>query len=336
MRWHPVPERPGRPVPERRGCSTPDADQFAAFLASVYGTRLAVHAPAAATRPYRCSFVSTPAAVAGELELPGTLGFAAGPPALLVVSTLLAGHVTVAEGREEHRFGPGHTFLNGRPGRPRTARTQDAALMSLSLPWTAVQAAAGRDAGDARRAVRFTGLAPVDALRAGMWRRTAEFVRRSLFAAVPDTAPLVLAASGRLLAATALAVFPNDAATAPGDGPEGPDSTSDTLRRAVVFIENNADRDIGLADIAGSVPVTPRALQYAFARHAGTTPLTYLRRVRLAQVHAELRAADPAGPVTVTEVAARWGFAHAGRFAAVYRDAYGAPPSHTLRFPAGE
>ncbi|GAA0316452.1 hypothetical protein GCM10010302_64440 [Streptomyces polychromogenes] len=323
-------------APERRDCATRNPDEFAAFLESVYGARLGVRAPAPAARPYRISCVATPAAVAGELELPGTLGFAAGPPALLVVSTLLAGHVTVADGREEHRFGPGHTFLSGRPGRPRTARTEDAAVESLAVPWTAVQAAAHRTGPCSRRPVRFTGLAPLDDAGAGIWRRTADFVRRSLFATDPRPAPLVLAESGRLLAATALAVFPNDTVPAPADRTEGPDGTSDTLRRAVAFIDDNADRDIGLADIAGSVPVTPRALQYAFARHAGTTPLAYLRRVRLAQVHAELQAADPAGPVTVTEVAARWGFGHAGRFAAAYRAAYGASPSQTLRFRAGD
>ncbi|MFH7596703.1 helix-turn-helix transcriptional regulator [Streptomyces racemochromogenes] len=324
------------PAPERRDCTTGDPEALAAFLASVYGTRLTARAPDPAARPYRVSCVAAPTAVAGELELPGTLGFAAGPASLLVVSTLLAGRVTVAEGHEEHRFGPGHTFLSGRLGRPRTARTQDAAVESLAVPWAAVQAAAGRAEAGAHRAVRFTGLAPLDDSRAGMWRRTAEFVRRSLFAGGPPWSPLILAEAGRLLAATALAVFPNDTVTATGDGPGGSDATSDTLRRAVAFIENNADRDIGLAEIAGSVPVTPRALQYAFARHAGTTPLTYLRRVRLAEVHAELRAADPAGPVTVTEVAARWGFAHAGRFAAAYRSAYGATPSQTLRHPGGD
>ncbi|MFJ8160358.1 helix-turn-helix transcriptional regulator [Streptomyces sp. NPDC096136] len=323
------------PAPGRRDCSTRDVAEFAAVLESVYGTRLAVHAPAAPARPYRISCVATATAVAGELDLPGTLGFAAGPSALLVVSTLLAGHVTVAEGHEEHRFGPGHTFLSGRPGRPRTARTEDAAVQTLAVPWAEVQAAARRAVPGPSGAVRFTGLTPLDDARAGLWRRTAEFVRRSLFAPEPATATPVLDESGRLLAATALAVFPHGTASAPGPRPEGLDTTSDTLRRAVAFIENNADSDIGLADIAGSVPVTPRALQYAFARHAGTTPLAYLRRVRLAQVHAELRAADPAGPVTVTEVAARWRFGHAGRFAAAYREVYGAAPSQTLRFPVG-
>ncbi|WP_234362348.1 helix-turn-helix transcriptional regulator [Streptomyces sp. IMTB 1903] len=109
------------------------------------------------------------------------------------------------------------------------------------------------------------------------------------------------------------------------------DAHSDTLRRAVAFIEANAHRAITLADIAASIPVTPRAVQYAFTRHAGTTPLGHLRRVRLARAHAELRSADPSGGATVADIAGRWGFAHQGRFAAAYRQEYGVTPSATLR-----
>ena len=66
------------------------------------------------------------------------------------------------------------------------------------------------------------------------------------------------------------------------------------LRRAVAFIQDNADADIGLEDIAAAVNVSPRSVQYAFRRHLSTTPLEYLRRVRLDRAHRELKAADPA------------------------------------------
>jgi AraC-like DNA-binding protein len=47
-------------------------------------------------------------------------------------------------------------------------------------------------------------------------------------------------------------------------------------------------------------------------------------------VHLELRAADPA-TTTISQVAARWGFRHQGRFAAEYRRRYGVQPTDTLR-----
>jgi AraC-like DNA-binding protein len=71
-------------------------------------------------------------------------------------------------------------------------------------------------------------------------------------------------------------------------------------------------------------------LQQGFQRALGMSPTQYLRQVRLREAHRELAAADPAG-TTVAELAARWGFAHQGRFAAQYRRRYGVSPADTLR-----
>ncbi|MGV0801958.1 helix-turn-helix transcriptional regulator, partial [Mycolicibacterium elephantis] len=83
-------------------------------------------------------------------------------------------------------------------------------------------------------------------------------------------------------------------------------------------------------DIARAVNVTPRAVQYMFRRHLETTPLQYLRRLRLHYAHQDLLAADRMHD-TVTEIAARWGFAHTGRFATLYRQNYGENPNAALR-----
>ncbi len=103
-----------------------------------------------------------------------------------------------------------------------------------------------------------------------------------------------------------------------------------TLRRAIAFIHENAHLDIGLSDIAAAIGVTPRSVQYTFRRHLGTTPLEYLRRVRLDRAHRDLQAADPAVD-TVMEIAGRWRFGHPGRFSMAYTEAFGTPPSRTLR-----
>jgi transcriptional regulator GlxA family with amidase domain len=103
-----------------------------------------------------------------------------------------------------------------------------------------------------------------------------------------------------------------------------------TLRRAVAFIDDNAHLDIGLTDIAGAIGVTPRTVQYTFRRHLKTTPLEYLRRVRLHRAHHDLQAADPAVD-TVMEIAGRWRFSHPGRFSMAYKATFGTPPSRTLR-----
>lgn len=159
------------------------------------------------------------------------------------------------------------------------------------------------------------------------WQRTVDYVRSVLDEQSLST-PLVVSTARRTLAATLLA------ATDPPSEPtwtERHDATTRTVQRAIVFIETNPDLDIGVAEIAAAAHVSPRAIQLAFRRHLGTTPSAYLRRVRLDRARADLLAAEPAGGVTVTAIAARWGFPRASRFAQQYRALYDEPPSATLR-----
>lgn len=102
------------------------------------------------------------------------------------------------------------------------------------------------------------------------------------------------------------------------------------LRRALDFIHENAQYDISIRDIAAAADVTPRAIQYSFREHLDTTPLEYLRRIRLERAHRELLSADPAFD-TVTSIAGRCGFSHPGRFSSAYKEVFGTEPSRTLR-----
>ncbi|GAA0479118.1 hypothetical protein Ade02nite_40130 [Paractinoplanes deccanensis] len=85
-----------------------------------------------------------------------------------------------------------------------------------------------------------------------------------------------------------------------------------------------------MADIAAAAGTTGRAVQTAFRRHRDTTPMAYLRQVRLDGAHRDLRAADPTTGATVTAIAARWGFRGTARFTSLYRQRYGTSPQHTL------
>jgi AraC-like DNA-binding protein len=102
------------------------------------------------------------------------------------------------------------------------------------------------------------------------------------------------------------------------------------IRTARAFIEANAFNPITVTDIARAAGVGVRGLQQGFQRSLQSSPTEYLRHVRLREVHRELVAADPR-TTTVGQVAARWGFAHQGRFAAQYRQRYGVQPGETLR-----
>lgn len=141
--------------------------------------------------------------------------------------------------------------------------------------------------------------------------------------------PLVAGAIQRYVAEAMLAALPNTALVEPTIE-DRHDSTPVLLRRAMAFIDDNAFRNVTLTEIAAAAYVTPRALQYAFRKHRDCTPMEYLRQVRLHYAHLDLIAGDRR-TTTVAAIARRWGFAHVGRFAALYRDYYSESPHQTLR-----
>lgn len=101
------------------------------------------------------------------------------------------------------------------------------------------------------------------------------------------------------------------------------------VRRAEEYLEGHAHLPLTMADVADHVGVSARSLYAGFRQYRCTSPLQYLRDIRLQRVHAELQ--TPMPDLRVTDVALRWGFSHLGQFAAAYRRRYGEPPSATLR-----
>ncbi len=107
------------------------------------------------------------------------------------------------------------------------------------------------------------------------------------------------------------------------------DATPRHLKAAVGYIQDNLHRSLTVSEIATSVGISIRALQASFQRHLHTTPLRYLRQVRLEQAHREL--SSPANRLPIGEVAHKWGFNHLGRFSSHYRALYGESPSTTVK-----
>jgi AraC-like DNA-binding protein len=224
----------------------------------------------------------------------------------------------------------GDIAVLSQPHLPYHARSQDARATVLMLePSVVAGVATGLPRGEASLPVQFASFQPVDSAAAQLWKNTLSYVKDSVLADPSTVTPLVVGHVSRLLAAATLSTFPNNAVAATSRH-DRTDCRPVLLRRAMEYMDANANNDIALADIAEAVHVTPRAVQYMFKRHLETTPLQYLRRLRLHYVHQELLAADH-GHSTVTEIAARWGFAHTGRFAVLYRQTYGQSPHTTLR-----
>jgi AraC-like DNA-binding protein len=116
----------------------------------------------------------------------------------------------------------------------------------------------------------------------------------------------------------------------PPDDEPSPPLRPRTVKRALDAMHADPAYPFTAADLAVVAGTGVRVLQDAFRRYVGLPPLAYLRQLRLTRAHEDLLGADPR-ETTVADIAARWGFAHLGRFAGAYRARYGVSPSHTLR-----
>jgi AraC-like DNA-binding protein len=106
------------------------------------------------------------------------------------------------------------------------------------------------------------------------------------------------------------------------------------VRRAQEILRGHLEQPISLEELCTLVGVSSRSLQQGFARHTGSSPMAWLRDLRLDHVRAQLKAsADGSSGVgqaiKVADIAARYGFYHLGHFAAHYRRRFGELPSET-------
>jgi AraC-like DNA-binding protein len=111
---------------------------------------------------------------------------------------------------------------------------------------------------------------------------------------------------------------------------EVPAAPTRAVSIALEWIDNHPKWRHTTASLAREADVTERSLQLGFRKHLKMGPMEYLREIRLRGVRDQLRAAQ-SDAVTVTGVAAEWGFLHAGHFAARYQQRFGERPSETLR-----
>lgn len=305
-----------------------DVGLVEATVSKLY-SKLRIGAVGADTRARITRRVMTPEVGFDDLDYSFDIGYSGVPQGRLIICDVISRTIRrVGEGCDE-TFGPGDQFLISRPELPYAGTAHATRLQFTVLDPALLTRLAGTRGDDTAGPVRVLDHRPVSHEAAAHLRHTTAYLRHSVMSPGAPRTPLVTSTASQLLAAAVLATFPNTAVTTP-TVEDRHDAHPDTLRHAIAFIEANPDRDITVADIAGAAHVSIRAVQLAFRRHLDTTPMAYLRRVRFAAAHQALRAADPSTGVTVTGIAADWGFSNPGRFAAAYRAAYGEPPSETL------
>ena len=101
------------------------------------------------------------------------------------------------------------------------------------------------------------------------------------------------------------------------------------VNRAEKFMYANACEPLTIEAIANAAGCSVRALQLAFRRFRGTTPITALQRIRLEAARAEMLRVERGQ--SLARIAAEYGFSNPSRFAQLFRRAYGAYPSEVLR-----
>ncbi|MBB3083084.1 AraC family transcriptional regulator [Geodermatophilus sabuli] len=101
-----------------------------------------------------------------------------------------------------------------------------------------------------------------------------------------------------------------------------------TVKRVVDAVRDDPGRPWTAGEMAELAGTSVRRLQEGFREWLDCTPTEYLVDIRLQRGHADLLADRT---VTVSDVAARWGFSSASRFAAAYRRKYGCSPSEARR-----
>lgn len=142
--------------------------------------------------------------------------------------------------------------------------------------------------------------------------------------------PLIAAQTEKLLMTALLNVQPHnyrDELLRPGEIP-----APRYVKRAEEFIASRAAEPITIEDIAAAAGVSARSLQTGFKKFRDTSPMMFLRDVRLQRVREELVTAKLENQsASVTGVALAWGFTHLGHFTRAYAEKFKELPSDTLR-----
>ena len=251
-------------------------------------------------------------------------------PSMFTVALVTAGVARAENAVDRWSFGPSSSAVLP-TGSHLVTYNHDSVVDAVSLDAEGLRRLAAEVAHRDEVHVAFPTPAPHTVEHARFWWATVRYVNQAVVdSSTAASSPMVRSEAFRLLGVSLLDTFPYEIV---GDRTEGGDHVEPAvIRRAVEVIESHAHRPaLDTAAIAAASGVGVRALQLGFRRHRGTTPMAYLRRVRLARAHEDLRRGDPSRGDSVTEIAARWGFASPSHFAVQYRAAYGVRPSESLR-----
>jgi len=242
-------------------------------------------------------------------------------------------------GRVEVRCGSGEPVLAAprraavlMPGRPADLRWHaGCAQLCLMLDRAALENELAQFLGRPVNAVEFDPVMDLTTPQAQSWLAVVDLLEHELDRTDGLIQHPLLAARLRNLVVTGLLFAQHHNYSDQMQAPHQP-AAPRAVRTVVAQIQDEPAQPWTSTRLAQAAGVSARSLQEGFQRWYGMSPMAYLRAVRLERAHDELSATSPE-QTTVSGVAARWGFAHASRFAAEYKRRYRCSPSETLRTP---
>jgi len=98
--------------------------------------------------------------------------------------------------------------------------------------------------------------------------------------------------------------------------------SAEHMRRIRDFVEANLGSDIGLADLAGQVGLSPHYFSLLFKRSFGVSPYRYVVARRIERARRRLAART----VPISEIALELGFSDQSHFCRVFRAFFGTTP----------
>jgi AraC family ethanolamine operon transcriptional activator len=102
------------------------------------------------------------------------------------------------------------------------------------------------------------------------------------------------------------------------------------VQRCHDYVTSSEGSCASVVDICESLHIPHRTLNYSFHKATGTSPMQYLRAVKLNAARRELLQTG----LSITDIAANYGFFHMGYFSQEYRRLFGETPSMTRKLYA--
>jgi AraC-like DNA-binding protein len=313
-----IPVPPPPPRGAQRFCSD-DLDEVREFVARSWGHHSRVVHD---TGPlgFEQAWLTGVSVMAGWVHtgLPTTVRGAVRQPTLHVV---LGGNAGYRFGRRRHEPAPGATIFIP-PGWEYTTDRLPGESFALTLSQTRLEEEieARGPAGRGTPVMRARQFVPGRLIESGLSAAIAAYLQ----AAERTSDPTELAgAESQLIGALANLLHVEAAAV------RGTDVAASRIADLEAWIEANLEAPISTGRLCAVAGVGERALQKSFESRRGMSPMRFVMERRLAQARRQLT--EPGARKDVTHVAMRLGFHHTGRFAALYRQAFGESPSQSLR-----